>query len=331
MLKEKSTVKNSLLLLLAACIWGVAFVAQSAGMDYVGPFTFNATRFVLGGTVLLPLIWVRSRKAGQTENRNAQTGASKTNEADGALTAAEGKTASTWKTTLLGGLSCGLVLGLASTLQQMGIVHTSVGKAGFITTLYIVLVPILGLFLHKKVRPIIWLGAVMAACGLYLLCVNETLSINRGDVLIFICAILFAVHILVIDYFSPKMDGVVLSCVQFYTSALISGVLAFLFEKPELSGLIAAAVPVLYAGVMSCGVAYTLQVIGQKGMDPTVASLILSLESVVSVLAGWVILGQKLSSKELLGCAVVFAAVILVQLPERQKEGKRISSEPEGI
>lgn len=313
MLKEKSTIKRSLLLLLAACIWGVAFVAQSAGMDYVGPFTFNAARFVLGGTVLLPLIWVR-RKTGAA--------AQGPEEADALSGEENGKKPSSWKTTLLGGLSCGLALGTASTVQQMGIIHTSVGKAGFITTLYIIIVPILGLFLHKRVRPIIWLGALMAACGLYLLCVNETLSINRGDVLIFICSILFAVHILVIDYFSPKMDGVVLSCIQFYTSALISGVLAFIFEKPELSGLIAAAVPVLYAGIMSCGVAYTLQVIGQKGMDPTVASLILSLESVVSVLAGWVILGQTLSGKELLGCAVVFAAVILVQLPERQKEGE---------
>lgn len=304
---KTTTIRNSLLLLLAACIWGVAFVAQSAGMEYVGPFTFNAARFLLGGTVLLPLIAVRSRSTQKEET--ALTGGQKDRQK---------------KTVLLGGICCGLALCSASSFQQMGIMYTSVGKAGFVTTLYIILVPVFGLFFHKRVRPVIWCSAVMAVCGLYLLCMNESLSLNRGDMLVFVCAVLFAIHILVVDYFSPRVDGVVLSCIQFYVSALLSGAAAFLVEKPDLGSLFQAAVPVLYAGIMSCGVAYTLQIVGQKNLDPTVASLILSLESVVSVLAGWVLLGQKLSGRELLGCAVVFAAVILVQLPEKKALTKRV-------
>lgn len=301
----KKTVKNSLLLLLAACIWGVAFVAQSEGMAYMGPFTFNAARFLLGGTVLVPLIVWNARKAGggrQTTEALWQNGKAQ------------------WKVTLAGGVCCGLAIFSASTFQQIGIQYTTVGKAGFITTLYIIMVPLFGLVFGKKVRPVVWPGALMAAAGLYLLCVNETVSLNRGDLYVFFCAVLFSVHILVIDYFSPKADGVKLSCIQFYFSGILSLLLALLFETPTLSALAAGSLPVLYAGIMSCGVAYTLQIVGQRGMDASVASLILSLESVVSVLAGWLILGQLLSLRERIGCVIVFAAVILVQLPERQRK-----------
>lgn len=301
----KTTVKNSLLLLLAACIWGVAFVAQSEGMTYMGPFTFNAARFLLGGTVLVPLIVWNARKAG---------GGHQNTEALGQNGKAQ------WKVTLAGGICCGLAIFSASTFQQIGIQYTTVGKAGFITTLYIIMVPLAGLLFGKKVRPVVWPGALMAAAGLYLLCVNETVSLNRGDLYVFFCAVLFTVHILVIDYFSPKADGVKLSCIQFYFSGVLSLLLALLFEEPTLSALAAGILPVLYAGVMSCGVAYTLQIVGQRGMDASVASLILSLESVVSVLAGWLILGQLLSLRERIGCVIVFAAVILVQLPERQRK-----------
>lgn len=204
--------------------------------------------------------------------------------------------------------------------QQYGIQYTTVGKAGFITTLYIIIVPIMGLFFGKKVRRIVWAGAALAAAGMYLLCVNETLSLNKGDLLVFICAVIFSIHILVIDYFSPKADGVKLSCIQFFVAGIICTIGAFLVETPTWSALVSGAVPVLYAGVMSCGVAYTLQIIGQRNLDPTVASLILSLESVVSVLAGWVILNQTMSSKEIFGCVLVFAAVILVQLPEKKRQ-----------
>lgn len=194
--------------------------------------------------------------------------------------------------------------------------YTTVGKAGFITTLYIIIVPVLGIFLGKKIPGKVWTGAAVAAFGMYLLCMSERLALGKGDTLVFLCAIIFSIHILVIDYFSPKADGVELSCIQFLTAGMISSILAFIFEKPELSQFVDGIIPLAYAGIMSSGVAYTLQVVGQKDMDPTVASLILSLESVVSMLAGWVILGQSLNGRELAGCGLVFGAVILVQLPE---------------
>ena len=222
------------------------------------------------------------------------------------------------KTTVTGGISCGFVLGIAALLQQYGILYTTVGKAGFITTLYIILVPFFGIFLKKKVPGKVWIGAVIAALGLYLLCMGESLSLGRGDTLVFLCAILFSVHILVIDYFSPRTDGVELSCIQFLTAGMIAGILAFIFENPRPQDFINGILPLAYAGILSSGVGYTLQVIGQKNMDPTVASLILSLESVFSVLAGWVILRQVLTGRELMGCCLVFGAVILVQLPAKK-------------
>ena len=296
--------RSSLLLFLAASIWGVAFVAQSVGMDYMGPFTFNGARSLIGGIVLLPLIAVRER------SRKKNGGEAETPE----------KKKARRKVTLLGGCCCGLAICTASMFQQYGIQYTTVGKAGFITTLYIIIVPIMGLFFGKKVRRIVWAGAALAAAGMYLLCVNETLSLNKGDLLVFLCAVIFSVHILVIDYFSPKADGVKLSCIQFFVAGLLCTIGAFLLETPSWDALVSGAVPVLYAGVMSCGVAYTLQIIGQRNLDPTVASLILSLESVVSVLAGWVILDQTMNGKEIFGCVLVFAAVILVQLPGKKPQ-----------
>lgn len=291
---KKSAIGSSLLLFLAACIWGVAFVAQSVGMDYMGPYTFNGVRFLIGGTVLLPVVFLRIQKKKNTPQ-----------EVPPALT-------------LKGGICCGLAICAASLFQQIGIMDTTVGKAGFITALYIIIVPVFGLFLHKKVAGKVWIAAMVAAVGMYMLCINESFSIGRGDALVFICAVLFSIHILVIDYFSPKTDGVALSCIQFYTAGIICTLAAFFLETPSPEQIFAGMVPILYAGIMSCGVAYTLQIIGQKNLEPTVASLILSMESVVSVLAGWVILGQALSVKELFGCALVFAAVILVQIPEKR-------------
>ena len=288
---KKMAIGSSLLLFLAACIWGVAFVAQSVGMEYMGPFTFNGTRFLIGGTVLLPLVAIRIKKKKNTPE--------------------EIPAALTWK----GGIYCGLAICLASLSQQIGIMYTTVGKAGFITTLYIIIVPVLGLFLHRKVEGKVWKAALVAAAGMYLLCINESFSIGKGDALVCLCAVIFSIHILVIDHFSPKTDGVALSCIQFYTAGLICILGAFLLEEPSWNQIFSGIVPLLYAGVMSCGVAYTLQIIGQKNLDPTVASLILSLESAVSVLAGWFILGQALTVKELFGCALVFAAVIWVQMP----------------
>lgn len=293
--RKKTSVKSSLLLFLAAVIWGVAFVAQSVGMEYMGPFTFNGARFLIGAVVLMPVIWQRDRR------KTAQK-------------AREDK-----KAVASGGICCGLALCIASLLQQFGILYTTVGKAGFITTLYIIIVPACGIFLHKKTGVKIWGGALIAVAGMYLMCISGSFSLSKGDSLVLACAFAFSVHIMVVDYFSPRMDGVKLSCAQFFTSGIICTLLAFLFEKPDLQSLGAGIVPLLYAGVMSCGVAYTLQVVGQKNVEPTIASLILSLESSVSVLAGWIILDQKLSLRELTGCALVFAAVILVQLPDKRK------------
>ena len=229
------------------------------------------------------------------------------------------------KTLLMGGIACGICLCLASNFQQFGIKYTTVGKAGFITACYIVIVPILGLFLKKKCSPYIWGAVVMALIGLYLLCITDGFSIGKGDILVMICAVLFSLHILVIDYFSPKVDGVKMSCIQFLVCGILSGIPALIFENPQISSILAAWQPILYAGVMSCGVAYTLQIVGQKNMNPTVASLILSLESCISVLAGWIILGQSMSRKEILGCVIMFAAIILAQLPEKTDNEKSIS------
>ncbi len=292
---KKFSLKSSLLLFLAAFIWGVAFVAQSVGMDYMGPLTFNGARFLMGSLVLLPFVLVRRKQNKKT-----------------------GKEPASLKTTIVGGVCCGLALCSAALFQQYGIMYTTVGKAGFITTLYIILVPFFGIFLKKRISGKVWIGAVIAAAGMYLLCMSERLALSRGDTLVFICAILFSVHILVIDYFSPMADGVELSCIQFLTAGIIGSMGAILFEQPTLQCLIDGIIPLAYAGILSSGVAYTLQVIGQKDMDPTVASLILSMESVFSALAGWMILHQKLSGRELFGCVLVFMAVILVQLPEKK-------------
>lgn len=291
------TLKSSMLLFLAALIWGVAFVAQSVGMDYMGPFSFCGGRFLMGSAVLAPIVAVR-----RVQDRKKQV------ERAG------------WGITATGGICCGLALCTATLLQQFGIQYTTVGKAGFITTLYIIIVPIAGLFLKKRVPGKVWIGAVIAAFGMYLLCMSEKLALGRGDLYVFICALVFSVHILVIDHFSPKADGIELSCIQFLTAGVISSIGAFIFEQPSIGNFVAGIIPLLYAGILSSGVAYTLQVIGQKDMDPTVASLILSLESVISMLAGWVILGQKLSPRELSGCLLVFAAVILVQLPDFKRK-----------
>ena len=296
--------RNTLLLFLTAFIWGVAFVAQSVGGEQVGCFTFNGVRSLIGAVVLLPVIAFldgqKKRELGEKEFQ-AQKG--------------------DFKTLLLGGVCCGVMLCIASNFQQYGISFTTVGKAGFITALYIIIVPVLGLFMKKKVGAKIWIGVALATAGLYLLCMtSERFSISKGDLLVLVCAGFFSLHILIIDHFSPKCDGVRLSCIQFFVCGVISMAAAFLFETPNLTAILSGWLPILYAGVMSCGVAYTLQIIGQKNMDPTVASLILSLESVFSVLAGWVILNQKLSARELFGCVLMFAAILLAQLPEKRSK-----------
>lgn len=300
---KKRQAKNSLLLLLTATIWGVAFVAQSVGMDYVEPFTFNCVRSLIGGVVLIPCIWFLNR--GKTEKRDETPEQKKAER----------------KVLVTGGILCGVCLFAASNFQQFGIRYTTVGKAGFITACYIVIVPVIGIFLNKKSSRLIWISVALALAGLYLLCMTESFSVGKGDFLVFICALLFSLHILVIDHFSPLTDGVKMSCIQFFVCGILSGIAMLLTETPSLESILAAWLPILYAGVLSCGVAYTLQIVGQRDMNPTVASLILSLESCISVLAGWILLGQKLSAREFLGCAVMFAAIILAQLPEKTGNG----------
>lgn len=291
---NRFVLRQSLILFLTACIWGLGFIAQSVGMDYVEPFTFTAARNVLAFLVLLPYIFAVDK----IKQKN-DTCVIKQNK----------------KSMIIGGICCGICLFAASSLQQFGVKYTTVGKAGFITAMYMVLVPIFGIFLHKKAGVKIWIAVALASLGMYLLCITKgEFRLQSGDSFVFACAVGFSFHILVIDYFSPKSDGVKLSCIQFLVCAVLSAGCMLIFEKPDMGDIVAAGVPVLYAGVLSSGVAYTLQIVGQKGMNPTVASLILSLESVVSVIAGWLILGQKLSGREICGCVLAFAAIILVQL-----------------
>ena len=309
MKKQQIPLKNSLILLLTATIWGIAFVAQSEGGDAVGAFTFNSTRSLIGSLVLIPVIFLLN-KINPKDNED-ESGVSSENSSSGNIFSRN-------RTLILGGISCGICFFLASNFQQLGIQYTSVGKAGFITACYIVIVPILGLFMKKKCSPFIWAAVAMALVGLYLLCITDGFSIGKGDILVLICAVLFSLHILIIDYFSPKVDGVKMSCIQLFICGVLSAIPALIFEHPQLSAFQGAWGAILYAGVMSCGVAYTLQIVGQKNMDPTVASLILSLESCISVLAGWIILGQKLSMREIIGCVVMFTAIVLAQLPQKE-------------
>ena len=306
---KKTEWKSPALLFLTAVVWGVAFVAQSVGMDYVGPFTFNCIRCLIGAVVLVPCIWFLDRWKQRPDS------ASCGRESAGA----PGGASAGGHALLAGGICCGLALFVASNLQQIGIQYTTVGKAGFITALYIVMVPVFGIFLKKRAGIRVWVSVALAVAGLYLLCITDRLALGKGDILVLLCAVVFAVHILVVDHFSAKTDGVRMSCIQFLVCGLLSGVCMLITEHPEMRLILQAWQPILYAGVFSCGVGYTLQIVGQKGTDPTVASLILSLESVVSVLAGWLLLGQRLSVRELGGCALMFAAILLAQMPERRQ------------
>ena len=265
---KNSELKGNLLLMLTALIWGCAFVAQSVSMDYIGPFTFQSVRSLLGAAVLVPVFLILDAGKKKAGTYQAPTGEEK-------------------KTLLIAGIVCGCIMTVAANLQQIGIQYTSAGKAGFITAMSILIVPVLGLFLKKKVPGRIWLCILIAVVGLYLLSVTEGFSsISKGDVYVLLCALAFSFHIMAVDHYAPLVDGVRLSSIQFLICGVLSGILMFLFEEPNLENILNAAVPILYAGIMSCGVAYTLQIIGQKYTRPTIASLIMSLESVFAVLPG---------------------------------------------
>ncbi len=289
----RNSVRSDLLLALAAFIWGLAFVAQSEGTEYLGAFTFNAVRFLIGGLVLLPCIYLLNRH----KSRNG----------------APGDTGSD-RAALTGGVLCGIALFAASSFQQIGIAYTTVGKAGFITAMYIVMVPILGIFLGKRARWNLWVSVAIAVAGLYMLCITEGFSVGFGDGLELICALFFSIQIMLVDHFSPLTDGVKLSCVQFFVCGILSLISALLSETIEIHAIFAAWGPILYTGIFSCGVAYTLQIVGQRDTDPQIASLIMSLESVFSLIGGWIILGQAMSVRELFGCVLMFFAIILAQI-----------------
>lgn len=304
---KRSSLKNSALLLLTALIWGVAFVAQKDGMNYIGPFTYNGVRSLMGGVCLLIVLPGLDKLRGADFQKGSR------------------------RDILVGGVLCGVVLFTASMLQQYGIAlqdpATNVGKAGFITACYVVIVPVLGLFLGKKSPLLVWLGVALAVAGFFMLCLMDGLLAGQGlglgtsDLLLLACAVVFSIHILVIDRYSPLADGVRLSCVQFLVCGVLCMPFMFLLESPTWQSIADCAVPLLYAGVMSCGVAYTLQIVAQNGVHPAVASLLLSLESVFSVLAGYALMpGSRLSRWEILGCALVGAAVVIVEVSQARQE-----------
>jgi len=288
--------KNNLMLLSAALIWGCAFVAQSKGTEYVGPWTFNCLRSLIGGITLFLLMPFLDRMRKIKANKEQKNHL------------------------LFGGIVCGIVLAAGSMFQQLGIMQTTTGKAGFITALYVILVPILAILLGHKTRLIVWLAAFIALIGFYFLSfAGEKLILAQGDIYLLICAMLFAVHILVIDHFS-FVDGVRMSCLQFFVAGMICMVGMFLFEMPNVHSILSAALPILYAGCLSSGAGYTLQIVGQKDADPTIASMLLSLESVFAALSGFILLNQRKSMHEIFGCTLIFIAVIVAQCPEKKKK-----------
>ena len=298
---KSQKLKGNLLLLLTSIIWGISFIAQSKGVELISPMAFIGTRTMLGALVLVPVILI-------TDFKKKKSGIF-VYEFD--------------KTLITAGIICGLLLFFATWLQTEGLIYTSPGKSGFITALYMVMVPIAGLFAGKKTKPIVWIAVLIALCGLYLMCLTSDLSINKGDILTLFCAVIFTFHILVIDHFSPKVDGVKLSFLQFFVCGALGLIYMFLFEEPDFGLIKSCWISIGYSGIFSCGVAYTLQIVGQKYTDPTSASLLMSLESVFATLStvilvyfGWNLTGGQLSLREILGCVLMFAAIILVQLPE---------------
>ena len=304
------TLRANLMLLLTALIWGIAFVAQDVAMDAMEPFTFNAARTLIAALALLPCI----RLLDALEKKRAPGGANTPATASRAL---RDMTPAQKRTLIIGGVCCGVALFFGTSLQQFGIKETSAGKAGFVTALYIVLVPLSGLLFKRPVRRNVWLAVGLCVFGLFLLCVTDTLTIGAGDVYLLLCAVAFTVHILVIDHFSPRTDCVRMSCLQFFVTSALCGIMMLLTEHPTFASLLKGWVPLLYAGILSGGMGYTLQMIAQRDTDPTVASLLMCLESVFAVLAQWVILGELLTMRELFGCGLMLVGIVLAQLPAR--------------
>ena len=302
-IKSKDKILGPFYCILAAVIWGLSFVAQNEGKS-IGTFTFNGLRTLLGGIVLIPLVIISFKK----DNSGLPAGEKKS---------------FPLKDVFIGGLCCGIPLFIGGNLQQHAFNYIEVGKVGFITALYMVLVPVIGIFLKQRARFNVWIGVFLGVIGLYFLSIPKGgFSVGMGELVTILCAVAFAVHILVIDYFCKKVNNVALSCAQFFVAGTLSVICMFIFEEPKISEITGAAVPLLYAGIMSCGVAFTAQIFGQKYTEPAVASLLLCLESVFSVIFGWLILHQSLSHRELFGCFVMFIAIVFTQVPTEVFLGK---------
>jgi drug/metabolite transporter (DMT)-like permease len=306
---KSHTLRGTLLLMLAAFIWGTAFVAQSVGSGYLGPYTFLASRSWLACAFLLAVQLVRRHLPG----------------AAGAAARAPYSRKTLW----LGGGLCGLLLFAASAAQQIAIATTTTAEASFLTALYVILVPVVGIFAGRRPGLRLWVCVGISVAGLYLLCLagRGTLHFTPGEWQLLLCALLFTGQILLVGHFGPKLDGVALSLMQFFATAVLSTLFMLLFEHPDPAQFSGAAVSIAYCGILSSGVAYTLQIVGQKGLEPTIASLAMCLESVFGALAGWLVLGQKLSTVETLGCCLMFAAIVGAQLPSRAPAQKRLEND----
>lgn len=294
--EQKNSYFHSFLLLLTATIWGVAFVAQSVGMDHVGPLTFVAARSVVAVVALVPVVWFLRKRTKKCETKPRQVCDKRT----------------FWG----GGLLCGTLLFMGMLTQQIGLVYTTVGKAGFITTTYVVLVPLLGIVLGRKIGLRMWLAVLLALAGLYFLCVKQgEFSIGLGDSIVLLCAFFYTIQITCVDHFVQKIDSITLNFMQMAVCGVLGVIVAVVFENPSWNALVAAALPILYAGVCSSAMGFTFQTVAQERVSPTVAALIMSLESCISALAGWALLGEVMNGRELLGCVLMFCGIILSQLP----------------
>ena len=298
-MKINKKVLGNILLILTAFIWGTAFVGQRQGMEHMGPITFNACRMALAALTIGTVSFVlRKRDAQKQQDMSDQSRREYR------------------KNTVIGGICCGFFLTIAALFQQMGMVYTTAGKGGFITAMYILLVPVINWILFKrKSRPLVWIAVLMGIAGIYLLCVTEGLTLEKGDALVMVCPFFFAGHILCCDYFVQRANPVELSAIQFFTVTVLSTIMAFIVENPTWQQVTAAIVPIVWLGVLSSGTGYTLQIIAQQWTDPTVASLLMSLEAVFAVMGGAVLLGERMSARELFGAAIMFAAIILAQIP----------------